>query len=233
MKRTLKRILLGLLIVATLVTLLVRFFVHKPLPTGQKGPEAEVLAQKMSKAINQTAWDSTAWVKWGYVKNQYLWHKSVGKVLVMWGDTKVTLNTYDQTGTATEKGQILTGNAKEKALAAAWKRFCNDSFWLNAPAKINDMGTERSTVHGDDLMVQYKSGGVTPGDAYIWTLDPNGLPISYRMWVGIIPIGGLSATWEDWVTLPTGAKLATTHKLGGFTIKVTDLDGGMVFPGWP
>lgn len=43
-------------------------------------------------------------------------------------------------------------------------------------------------------------------------------------WVSIIPIGGVSATWDKWVELPTGAFVSTSHDLGPFTTEVTDLD---------
>jgi hypothetical protein len=50
----------------------------------------------------------------------------------------------------------------------------------------SDEGTTRSLVKNEDktngLLVSYASGGVTPGDAYLWKLDANGLPQSYKMW---------------------------------------------------
>jgi hypothetical protein len=46
------------------------------------------------------------------------------------------------------------------------------------------------------------------------------------MWVKIIPIGGVSATWEDWKTTETGAKIAQNHKLGPLDLNITDLRTG-------
>ncbi len=68
-------------------------------------------------------------------------------------------------------------------------------------------------------MVSYTSGGVTPGDSYLWILDENGLPESWKMWVKIIPVGGMEFTWEKWTELSTGAKVATYHHH-----KLLDLD---------
>ena len=33
------------------------------------------------------------------------------------------------------------------------------------------------------------------------------------MWVSVLPVPGLLATWEDWVTLDTGVRVAQQHAL--------------------
>jgi hypothetical protein len=45
------------------------------------------------------------------------------------------------------------------------------------------------------------------------------------MWVSIIPIGGLEATWEDWITTDSGAQLPTFHKLLFFGIEMEGVKG--------
>ena len=65
------------------------------------------------------------------------------------------------------------------------------------------------------LKVSYARGGVTPGDSYVWVSGPTGLPLSWRMWVSILPIHGLRVTWEDWKTLDTGVRVATGHRVLG------------------
>lgn len=127
---------------------------------------------------------------------------------------------------------LLSGEAAADAAKDAYKMFCNDSFWLMAPFKLTDPGTKRMLVTLPDgrqgLKISYSSGGVTPGDSYVWFLDGQGVPTAFKMWVGILPIGGIEGTWEKWITLPTGAKLSTFHLIGGkLDSPIMDVDGGM------
>lgn len=219
----------GLLIMAAVVA---GFILNEPLPKGKEGPEADALAQKMLTAIDKAAWDSTGVVQWTFAdRHHFLWDRTRDFIEVEWGAKSVLLNTQTLEGRAWKNEVELMGEDKEVVLKQAWSLFCNDSFWLNAPAKVFDPGTRRSLVATDGgqnaLLITYTSGGVTPGDSYLWILDDNGLPIKWKMWVKILPIGGLAASWEDWVTLPSGAKLASTHKNSGLTLKITNIEGAV------
>lgn len=216
MKKVLK--ILGVLLLLLVIGVAVFYFFNNELrPRGIAGDKAEALAQKMLTAVNKPAWDSTHYVQWTFRDNHhYLWDKEQHLVQVKWDDMEVLLNPNDITGTVRQGGQPLIGEAADKAVQSAWSKFCNDSFWLLAPTKIYDPGVERSYVQLEDgregLMVTYTSGGVTPGDSYLWLLDQTGLPASFKMWVSIIPVGGAEFTWEDWTELPTGAMVAKNHK---------------------
>jgi hypothetical protein len=59
------------------------------------------------------------------------------------------------------------------------------------------------------LMVTYASGGNTP-DSYVWLVDENYVQSMEN--VGIIPVGGLETSWEEWQTFANGLKIATNHK---------------------
>lgn len=225
MKKILKWVglILGLLISSIVI---LGFLLHEKKPEGTQSTDADALARKMMTAINKAAWDTTNIVQWTFRgKHDYLWDRQRNLVKIEWKNVRVLLNTETVTGKIYWNGVERSGKQAEKLMRKAWSYFCNDSFWLNAPAKVFDPGTVRSLVNLNDgregLMVVYKSGGVTPGDSYIWILDESGLPLSYKMWVKILPVGGLEITWEDWMILPTGAKIATTHngKLTGFSIK--------------
>ena len=77
------------------------------------------------------------------------------------------------------------------------------------------------------LKVIYQNGGVTPGDTYLWQFDTKtNLPKSFKMWVKILPIGGIKSTWENWDTLKGGAKIASLRKFGPIKIKITNIKSG-------
>ncbi|MEL6717761.1 MAG: hypothetical protein AAFO82_06315 [Bacteroidota bacterium] len=219
-------IILGVLFIAGFIFFKVA---SDPKPTGEQGAAADVLAHKMLTAINKPAWDSTRYVQWNFAGlHDFLWDKEQNLVEVTWGNNRVLLNPDEISGKAWKDGKMLDN--PDKLVKKAWSFFCNDAFWLNAPAKVFDPGTERSLVqleNGEEaLLITYTSGGVTPGDSYLWILDENGLPKSFKMWVKIIPLKGMESTWEDWVELPTGAKISTTHDTKGFAAKVTNLKAG-------
>ncbi|MBC7794084.1 MAG: hypothetical protein H7Z43_10280, partial [Clostridia bacterium] len=124
-------------------------------------------------------------------------------------------------------GRALEGDALNAALEDAWAAWVNDSFWLNAPSKCFDDGTQRQLVKDDEgthLLVAYTSGGKTPGDAYLWDVGET-LPTAWRMWTHAIPVGGVHVTWDSWVQLGTGAWIATKHKIGPKTLELTDVRG--------
>ena len=93
-----------------------------------------------------------------------------------------------------------------------------------------DEGASRAVVELDNgekgLLVTYGAGGVTPGDSYLWLFDEKGLPKAWQMWVNIIPVGGVKATWEDWTQLYLGNKIALSHKIGPLNVKISGLKAG-------
>jgi hypothetical protein len=123
----------------------------------------------------------------------------------------------------------LSGTERLKTIKKAHKKFNNDSFWLVAPFKVFDPGTQRSLVPLEDgspgLLVTYTTGGDTPGDSYLWILDSKGVPQSFKMWVKIIPLGGLEASWDGWQVMDSGALLPSTHQLGPFSLGMGAVKG--------
>ena len=214
---------IGIILLLLIVAGGIYYFANnEPLPEGKKGKEADALAIKMFNAINHQAFENTEILKWSFRnKHFYTWHKQENIVHISWANYKVTLNTKDF-----EKSELYIDGKLSKnneLIKQAQNYFNNDSFWLIAPFKIFDKGTERSIVkhnNKDALLITYKSGGSTPGDSYLWILDENYFPISYKMWTSIIPIGGVSATWSDWKNTEAGIKLPTKHKLSLFGMEL-------------
>ncbi len=132
-------------------------------------------------------------------------------------------------------GTILVGEEANKVVQTAWGFWCNDMWWFAAPFKVMDPGTKRQIAKDAEgnkgLLVSYASGGVTPGDAYLWYIDESGLPTGYKMWVKIIPIGGVYTSWESWKTLAGGAQVAADHKgnISALQIPITNIGSGMTW----
>jgi hypothetical protein len=231
MKRVLKilGITIGLLIIIVVGIVVIT---NKPLPQGEIGPQADALAKKMLSALNQKAYRNTRFLEWSYQggKNQYQWDKQRGICVVKWTDIEVDLNLNDPgKSTVIKAGALINGDEKSTLVGKALNYFNNDSFWLVAPYKVFDNGTTRSLVALKDgsngLLVTYTSGGTTPGDSYLWKLNPDGFPTSYQMWVQILPIGGLEASWDDWIVAESGAFLPKSHQLGPITLSMGNVKG--------
>jgi hypothetical protein len=218
---------------AILALIIVGYLVlNEKLPTGENPTKADELANKMLKALNKSAWDSTNVIAWTHKGgHQFVWDKRNELVQVKWDKNDVLLNLKEwNKGKAFSEGKEVTDGQLDVLRGKAWSIFCNDSYWLIAPYKVFDEGVTRKIVKSEDgleaLLVSYASGGVTPGDSYLWFLDKNATPTAYKMWVKILPIGGVSATWEDWKTTETGAIIAQNHKLGPLDLNVSDLRTG-------
>ena len=235
-KFTLKRILkilIGIVIFFTLPSLLFFGFLYlkydEPLPNGTQSVEADQLAQNMLDNLNYKAYENTDYLEWTFKgRHHYKWYKSENRCEVSWKQIKVDLDfNHRKNSKVYVADQLYEGVEKQDYVKRATDYFNNDSFWLVAPYKIFDNGTERRLVKNEDstksLLVTYRKGGTTPGDSYLWHFDTNSKPKSYQMWVDILPIDGLEATWSNWKTTQSGAQLPTTHSL-----LFLDLDMGEV-----
>ena len=200
-----KRFLLYLISFVIVVFLAIWIFIgvsSEPLPSATgSNQDAELLANKMLKAINKDAYDNISLIEWSFPRgHHFIWDKTKNQVTASWGENKVIFYPNDLTGTAfIGDSKVEDPDLMNELMQKAWALFANDSFWLVAPYKVRDPGTSRSIVEtdrGTGLLVTYSSGGVTPGDSYLWILDEEGKPVAWKMWVSIIPIKGLEFTWE-------------------------------------
>lgn len=188
--------------------------IDKPLPEGVEGLEAEELADEMLAALNKEGYDTLSFIEFNFGNvHRYKWDKSENKVIVNWEDQDVLLDLNRSV------------NSFSLLELKAYKYFINDSFWLVAPFKIRDDGVSRSIVDLGNatergLLVTYASGGLTPGDSYLWIIDDNGFPVAWKLWTSNVPIGGLLFSWDGWVNLDD-KWFSTLHESSVITIPVS------------
>ena len=233
-KKTLK-IITGVIVFFTLPSLVFFGFLYfkydEDLPYGKQGVEAETLAVKMLDALNYEAFKKTNYIEWTFRnKHHYKWEKDKNVCAVYWKEYKVILHLNDIENSKVYVHNFgVQGDTAKELIEQATQYFNNDSFWLVAPYKVFDKGVERRLVtleNGDEgLLVTYTSGGSTPGDSYLWILDENGKPKSFKMWTSILPLQGVEASWSDWVITESGAQLPTFHRLLFFGLEMGEVKG--------
>jgi hypothetical protein len=229
-----RKLLIGLfsvllLLVVTGVT--IGCCVHQVRPQGMRGNKADAMAQRIMAAVNTSAWKKTGAVRWTFAgSHHHLWDRQRHLAQVKWDDVEVLLHLYSKRSIVRVHGKTITGKRAEELREQAYAYWVNDSFWLNPIDKFFDKNVRREIAEDDDgqsgLLIVFPSGGLTPGDAYLWLVDgKTALPREWRMWVSIIPIGGIATSWQGWQTLSTGAKVATRHKMPLVTLKLENVAG--------
>lgn len=203
------------LVVLIIIGILAYLYIDESVPDGTQGQEAEALADEMLKALNKPGYDTLSMIKFTYPPgHRYEWDKANNKVRIQWEDKDIYLdlnqspNDYD----ATEY--------------QAYEYFLNDTFWLVAPFKVRDEGVMRSTVDvkdGRGLLVTYTTGGVTPGDSYLWIINEDGFPKAWKLWTSNVPIGGLKVGWGGWVE-KKGVWFSTFHPSMVIDLEITGLE---------
>lgn len=228
MKRLLKVLkIIGIALLSLILILTIAgFIISEKLPEGKQGAEADEFAKNILKELNYEAFQNTKMISWTFAGiHSYEWHKSENYVIVKSDKYKVKLNLDDYSNSEVIESK---NSDHEELIKTSIKNFNNDSFWLIAPYKLMEDNVERRIVEEEDgnksLLVTYTSGGSTPGDSYLWKVDENFRPTSFKMWVSIIPIGGLKAKWKDWVETQSGMILSTQKTVLGIPIDITNLE---------
>jgi hypothetical protein len=223
MIRKIGRWLLILAIVFVAIFSGIYFYLSESLPDGEEGVQAEELVDNMLSSLNEEGYRKLNSISWTFRdKHHYRWDKKNNVVSTTFDKTSVKLDFM------TGDHQVITSsNANQDSLIqVAISYFYNDSFWLVAPFKIRDKGTTRKYVETEDgpgILVNYASGGVTPGDSYLWVLDEIYRPKYWRLWTSNVPIPGMKFQWSNWKQYK-GVWLATNHPgPGPLEIEVTNL----------
>lgn len=230
MKKALK-VFFGIVVFLIVAGGILFFVMNKSLPEGKEGPEADRLADKILEAVNAEAWEEIKFLEWDFPRgHHHFWDRERNLAEVKWDGYRVLIDPKAQTGIAFSGNEKLTGEEHKAKVKKALHLFWNDSFWLVGFLKIKDPGTTRKLViteEGEEaLLVTYSSGGITPGDSYLWLVDTDGRPYAWQIWVELIPLGGLEFTWEDWHPLPNGAMVAPTHNSLVFSVDLFDIKTG-------
>jgi hypothetical protein len=180
-----------------------------------ENPKADILANRVLKAINHEAYKKTRYLEWDFGgRRSFKWDKENHIATVSWDSIRVNLQPNNLEKSTVYFNEIKQITADVDIVKKALAIFNNDNFWLVAPHKLFDYGTIRSIKKVDNkdaLLVKYTTGGSTPGDSYIWILDENYIPQSYKMFVPSMQMNGVNATWEDWITTKSGTLLPTNH----------------------
>ncbi len=205
---------LAIALVGTLVAL------DEPIPHGESGPAADALARRLERAVHADAWAATGAVRFTFPGgHRWLWDRTREVAMLEDGERTVLVR-LDR-----REGRVIAGERSQEAIDRTYDAFFNDSYWLMPLTKLFDAGAQRRLVRDDALLVTFTSGGSTPGDSYLWELGEHDLPAQFRMWVSVIPLGGLTATWERWVALDTGALVSTLHRFGPIRFELSDVAG--------
>lgn len=223
---------IGILLFAVVLIIVVALAIaHEPRPEGRPGEDADAMAARLEDAVDVEAWARTKAVRWTFAgRHHHLWDRQRDVTRLRWGDVEVLLRLDGPRGRAFVGGNEVIGEQAEELIEQAYAAWVNDSFWLNPIAMFRGEGISRSLVTledgGEGLLVAFASGGLTPGDAYLWIPGDDGRPRAWRMWVSIIPIGGVELSWTGWQRLDTGALIATGHEGPfGFSLELTDVAG--------
>lgn len=206
-----------------LVTGLIAYAMSSPEP-GRLSPagvdaEADALANALVVAVGDHRWKQLDKVQFSFFGRGYTW--TVRDKLVRHGDSDsgIVIDLQQQTCPA----RLQTHPVSENDCARAIRRWNNDSFWLHPFGKVLDPGVQRymCQVEGEErpwLCIRFTQGGHTPGDLYAIRIGVDGRPNAWRMWVSILPMGGLFTAWEDWRQLPGGAWFAEDRRILGVTL---------------
>lgn len=202
------------------------------LPNAEPSHDADALAETVMNNLGKTAFDAIPYLRWEFFRpgQKYFWDKKENNAIIEWEDNKVIMDLDAQTAITYAKGVKQEGDNHHKLKQTAWSNWCNDSFWMIAPFKMKDPQTIRKLVpiqnsNSKGLLVEYVGGGVTPGDSYLWEINEDNKPISWKMWTQILPVKGVSTPWDGWEN-HMGAQFSTQHTILGNVVTMKDVKAG-------
>jgi hypothetical protein len=201
-------------------------------PTPTLGAEADAMARRVQEAVGIEAWERTGAIRWTFNgKRQHLWDRRRGLDRVRWPageqQIEVLLDIGRRAGIARRDGQEVSAVDAGPLIEQAYAAWINDGFWLYPFDRLFQPEVELGAItSGADeaLYARWRSGGLTPGDTYVWSLGAGGRPESWNMWVSVAE-PGTYATWEGWQQIATGAWISTVHTFSSRELRLTEVAG--------
>ena len=216
-------LIIGLGIILFITIQIVNEDIPKIISTKQSQQKASELIQKSLVAFNQQAWKKTVAIEFSFRDKIYhLWYKKKNLSIVEWGSDdnryKVMLNTKTIRGKVWHNKVLLKEKRTvQKYLKKAYSYHTNDTFWLNPILHANSPGAKVDLIKNDKsqrkVLVSYTSGGVTPGDSYLFDFNLNGSLDSMKMWVSILPVKGVKATFVNYKKYANGLLASNIRKI--------------------
>lgn len=228
----LKRIFYLVIIISLSFYLLV-VILSDDLPEGKLNSKATVILNQMRKASGYDKWQKeTSAIEFTFAeKNKHFYDKKRGYIEVIWDNYQVQIDKKTMKGIVFENNEPVTDTSKTKNIIdKAWAKFINDMFWFNPLFQVFGPGAKHYYIDENNIKVTFLSGGVTPGDSYVFEKDERGLLKNMRMWVSIIPVKGAVASYDNYVTTDNGIKVATEHQIFFFNIRLTEIKSYREYP---
>ncbi|MCB1326658.1 MAG: hypothetical protein H7A21_14220 [Spirochaetales bacterium] len=216
------------------------FCASRPVLSNDPGAQqrAEELKERMLARMNFEAWQKTAAIEFRFqgagADRRYLWDRNRRLVQVQWeddGQFDVRYRLEDLAGEVRRNGQLVSDSEERAArIDEANAYFVNDAFWLSPLLHVASPGAQISAPSDHELALHFSSGGVTPGDTYLFEADASGELIAMRMWVSVIPFPGYRATFEEYQTTETGVRFARVRDSALFSIETPVLASYATYP---
>ena len=198
--------------------------------------KSEKLSAKMKTGANWNNWQETDAITFLFAGNDFIfWDKKRNLVEVAWsswGDKiKVQFSQKPFAAEVWVDDEVETDSGdRSDYVKKAYELFTNHTFWFNPAYHVFSPGTRRGITGDGDLAVIFSSGGVTPGDKYLFKLDESGKIKSMRMWVSIVPFKGLTASFTDYIKTESNLQVSTLHEIGFFDLKLANVASYTNYP---
>lgn len=234
--KTRKTVAFILVAISATIIVILTVTTERTIPEGVAGPEASALLQKMEEATGIDDWNKLAAISFTFSRNgnSHFVDKGRGFIEVIF--TKETQKTRVQYA---KENMFCSAWVDEKEIPQeesapycerAYRAHINDYFWLNPIPHFRSTGAVSEKVKENELLVRFESGGVTPGDSYLFYLDSQGTPVGFRIWAQVLPLRGIRFSFDDWVTVAGKARVSRLHKSFYRNVSLQNIQGFREYP---